>query len=89
MKMFVNLLLSATRLSTEVRRCLASSWSRRRTDRVRLQQAEAVDGGAVDGGEIGVVGFVAGVGRLSELLGGKGGPCGPQSRPCEVRWTGP
>ena len=37
-----------------------------------LEQAEAVDGGAVDGGEIGVVGLVAGVGGLSELLGGEG-----------------
>ena len=37
-----------------------------------LQQAEAVDGGAVDGGEVGVVGFVAGIGGLAKLFGGVG-----------------
>ena len=37
-----------------------------------LQQAEAVDGGAVDREEVGVVGFVAGIGGLAELLGGVG-----------------
>src|SRR6516164_200455 len=38
----------------------------------RLDQAEAVDGGALDGGEVGVVGLVAGVGRQAELPGGQG-----------------
>ena len=38
----------------------------------RLGESEAVDGGSVDGGEVGVVGFVAGIGGLSELLGGEG-----------------
>ena len=42
------------------------------SDRRRLDQAEAVDGGALDGGEVGVVGLVAGIGRESELLGGQG-----------------
>ena len=37
----------------------------------RLDQAEAVDGGAMDGEEVGVVGLVAGVGRQAELLGGQ------------------
>ena len=37
-----------------------------------LQQAEAVDGGAVDGREVGVVGLVAGIGGESILLGGVG-----------------
>jgi hypothetical protein len=37
----------------------------------RLEQAEAVDGGALDGGEVGVIGLVAGVGRQAELLGGQ------------------
>ena len=42
-------------------------------DRVEVPapQAEAVDGGAVDGGQVGVVGLVAGVGGLAELLGGE------------------
>ena len=38
----------------------------------RLDQAEAVDGGALDGGQVGVVGLVAGVGGEAELLGGEG-----------------
>ena len=37
----------------------------------RLGEPEAVDGGAVDGGDVGVVGLVAGVGGLAELLGGE------------------
>ena len=37
-----------------------------------LQQAEAVDGGAMDCGEVGVVGFVAWIGGLAILLGGVG-----------------
>ena len=37
-----------------------------------LEQAEAVDGGAVDGGEVGVIGLVAGVGGESKLFGGVG-----------------
>ena len=37
-----------------------------------LQQAEAVDGGAVDCGEVGVVGFVARIGGLAILFGGVG-----------------
>jgi hypothetical protein len=40
-------------------------------DRVGLSlgQAEAVDGGAVDGGQVGVVGLVAGIGRLAKSFG--------------------
>ena len=37
----------------------------------RLDQAEAIDGGAMDGVEVGVVGLVAGIGREAELLGGQ------------------
>ena len=37
-----------------------------------LQQAEAVDPGAVHGEEVGVVGFVAGIGGLTVLFGGVG-----------------
>ena len=37
-----------------------------------FQQAEPVDRGAVHSEEIGVVGFVAGIGRLAVLLGGVG-----------------
>ena len=37
-----------------------------------FEQGEAVDGGAMDGDQIGVVGLVAGVGGLAELLGGEG-----------------
>ena len=36
-----------------------------------LDQTEAVGGGAVDGGEVGVVGLVAGIGGQAELLGGQ------------------
>ena len=36
-----------------------------------LGQAEAVDGGAVDGRQVGVVGLAVGVGGLAELLGGE------------------
>ena len=39
---------------------------------LRFQQGEAVDGGAVDGVQVGVVGLDAGVGGLAELLGGEG-----------------
>jgi hypothetical protein len=42
-----------------------SSWN------CRLDQGKAVDGGAADGGQVVVVGLVAGVGRLAELLGGE------------------
>src|SRR5208282_6388904 len=35
-----------------------------------LQQAKTVDGGAVDCGKVGVVGFVARIGGLAKLLGG-------------------
>ena len=37
-----------------------------------LQQAEAVDGGAVDCREVGVVGFVTRIGGLAILFGGVG-----------------
>jgi hypothetical protein len=37
-----------------------------------LRQSEAVDGGAMDGGEVGVVGLVAGIGGEPILLGGVG-----------------
>ena len=37
-----------------------------------LRQAETVDGGAVDRGEVGVVGFVARIGGLAKLFGGVG-----------------
>jgi hypothetical protein len=37
-----------------------------------FDQGEAVDGGAVNGRQVGVVGLVTGVGRLAELFGGKG-----------------
>ncbi len=37
-----------------------------------LEQAKAVDGGAVDGGEVGIIGFVAGIGGLSILFRGEG-----------------
>lgn len=73
MEMFVNLVSQRHRLIDQV-----AAMSRQQLEvdvdeiGVVLQQAEAVDGGAVNGGEIGVVGFVAGVRRLSELLGGKG-----------------
>ncbi len=38
----------------------------------RFGEAEALGGGAEDGGQVGVVGFVAGVGGLAILLGGEG-----------------
>ena len=37
-----------------------------------FEQGEAGDGGAVDGGQVGVVGLVAGIDGLAELLGGEG-----------------
>ena len=37
-----------------------------------LQQAEPVDSGAVHGEEVGVVGFIAGIGGLTILFGGVG-----------------
>ena len=37
----------------------------------RLDQAEAINGGPLDGQEVGVVGLVAGVGREAKLLGGQ------------------
>jgi hypothetical protein len=37
-----------------------------------LAQGETVNGSAVDGEQVCVVGFVAGIGRLAELLGGEG-----------------
>ena len=39
---------------------------------VGFEQRTTVDGSAMDGEEIGVVGFVAGVGGLAKLLGGEG-----------------
>ena len=55
-----------------------------------IEQAEAVDRGAMDGRQVGVVGLVAGIGGLAELLGGRrGGPGGPRtSRSSQARWTG-
>jgi hypothetical protein len=38
----------------------------------RFAQSEAVDGGALDSGQVGVVGLVAGIGGEAELLGGQG-----------------
>src|SRR5262249_2158010 len=38
----------------------------------RFAQGEAVDGGAVNGGQVGIVGLVARIGRLAELLSGEG-----------------
>src|ERR1700677_237985 len=37
-----------------------------------LRQAEAIDGGAMDRGKIGVVGLVAWIGGLAKLFGGVG-----------------
>ena len=37
-----------------------------------LQKAETIDSGPVNRGEVGVVGFVAGIGGESILLGGEG-----------------
>ena len=55
-----------------------------------LQQAEAVDGGAVDGGEVGVVGLVAGIGGEPVLLGGvRMNDADLEARLTEVRCTGP
>jgi hypothetical protein len=36
-----------------------------------LAQAEAIDGRTMDSGQVGVIGLVAGVGRLAELFGGE------------------
>jgi hypothetical protein len=38
----------------------------------RVDQAEAIDGGPLDGAEVGVVGLVLGIGGEAELLGGQG-----------------
>ncbi len=38
----------------------------------RFPEGEAVDGGAMDRGQVGVVSFVTGVAGLTELLGGEG-----------------
>src|SRR5208282_6666465 len=38
----------------------------------RFQQGTARDGSAVDGGQVGIVGLVAGIDRLTVLLGGEG-----------------
>src|SRR5262245_18153003 len=38
----------------------------------KFDQAQTVDGGAMNAGEIGIVVFVAGVGRLAEMLAGEG-----------------
>ena len=52
-----------------------------------LRQTEAVDGGAMDGGEVGVVGLVAGIRGESILFGGVGvddadlEPCLPEGAP--------
>ncbi len=42
-----------------------------RFDGRRFEQREAVDGGAMNRLEVGVVGLVVGVGRLAKLLGGE------------------
>jgi hypothetical protein len=39
---------------------------------VRLAQGEAIDGGTMDGGQVGVIGFGVGIGRLTKLFGGVG-----------------
>src|SRR5262249_60463393 len=55
----------------------------------RLPQAEAVGGGAADGGQVGVVGLVARVGGLAVLLGGEGvGQAGRRSRLGGGGWGG-
>src|SRR5262245_46419660 len=36
-----------------------------------FEQSEAVDGSAMNGFEVGVVGLVVGIGRLTKLLGGE------------------
>ena len=68
--MFMHLLLNCDLLADEV---AAVPGEQLETDEERiglgLEQTEAVDCGAVDGGEIGVIGLVAGVGGLSELFG--------------------
>ena len=38
----------------------------------RLDQTEAIDGGAMDGLEVGLIGLVLGIGGDAELLGGQG-----------------
>ena len=53
-----------------------------------LQESEAVDRRAMDGGEVGVVGLVAGVGGLAELLGGEGWTI-RTSNPASGRRPGP
>ncbi|SIN83569.1 hypothetical protein SAMN05444166_1186 [Singulisphaera sp. GP187] len=37
-----------------------------------LEEPKPVDHRAMDGGEVGVIGFVAGIGGLAKLLGGEG-----------------
>ena len=71
--MFEHLLLEGDALSHQVA-AVPGQQLELGVDRVGfgLRQAEAVDGGAVDGGEVGVVGLVAGVGGESILLGGEG-----------------
>ena len=55
-----------------------------------LGQTEAVDGGAMDGGEVGVVGLVAGIGGESILLGGVGmKDADLEPGLPKARWTGP
>ena len=72
MKMFMHLLLDCDLLADQV---AAVPGQQLETDEDRVgvgfEQTEAVDCGAVDGGEVGVIGLVAGVGGLPELLGGE------------------
>ena len=72
LKMFMHLLLDCDFLADQVAPAPGEQLETNE-DRLGLglEQAEAVDGGAVDGGEIGVIGLVAGVGGLSELFGGE------------------
>ena len=72
MKMFVDLAAQRNGLLDQV---TAVPRQQLETDREgigwRFEQAEAVDGAALHGGQIGVVGLVAGVGGLPMLLGGQ------------------
>jgi hypothetical protein len=61
----------------------------------RFPEGEAVDGGAMDRGQVGVVSFVTGVAGLTELLGGEGvdrstgSGGGPEGRHLSYRVNGP
>lgn len=72
MKMFVDLAAQRNGLLDQV---TAVPRQQLQTDREgigwRFEQAEAIDSAALHGGQIGVVGLVAGVGGLPMLLGGQ------------------